>query len=144
MKTKRKPQTANQSATPDDRLEFLAGLAGEIVTRLHDRDCSALRTMAELLHPIEDEAARVRATTPSGAIFQLQLLAADLDDLCESEGWDAAALRLRYKRMQALAYSALRVLALPAGVDRSSIGGNYYAADHYVPELLRGETNAAA
>lgn len=111
-------------------VDHLATMAGHIVSQLlqgHEA------RMVTLLEPIESGAAQLQADTPRAALFQLLLAAADLGELTGTV-WDQDALTHRHKRIEALVISALNVFERHCKLDRSALGGDYFARRDYVPQ----------
>lgn len=147
------------ASTAVDRLEQLALVAGQIVSRgLSNQDpprncktdwqeaCRREAEMVALLDPIEEAAGSQQATTPPAALFQLLVAAADLGELWGTSNWDEDALHQRVERMEACVHSALNFFEQHCGLDRNELGGAYFARREYVPQAWqrRGEAEAQA
>ncbi len=131
-----------------DRLEQLALIAGQLVTRgLAEpdprRNCKTPphadaqqreAEMIQLLDPIEHAAGTSQATTDRAALFQLLVAVADLGELCGTADWDEEALRQRHARIEACVTSALNFFEQRCGLDRDELGGAYFAHRGYVPQ----------
>lgn len=118
-------------------LDQLATMAGQIVSNFDDYD-STSATMAKLLSPIEEVAPRMQAETPREALFQLLLAAAEIGNLVGTE-MDEESLRETHMRIEGCIISAINVFERACRLDRTQLGGEYFARCGYEPQLWQRE-----